>query len=245
MPRYVCEGMMLRVDDPWAKDNNQEYWLDMNDLARVTDIPEEDISGLRNSFQLFDSRADAGRVKQLIVESAIRLLEKQKEEGTRPKGKTARLVSEMTGVTENYVREYIARRNKGKEVLSEEEMQKAEGKRKMQRIRSYMRFMNENLDAYDWPEVVNSLSEERKLAEELIEKLKRSIIEGDEEMKKMTVDYQLEDTQYAYLGKIHEHYPQISEEDLFMMIMIEGSSMDISRRLQEFGRRTAGYGARS
>ena len=91
MPRYVCEGMMLRVDDPWAKDNNQEYWLDMNDLARVTDIPEEDISGLRNSFQLFDSRADAGRVKQLIVESAIRLLEKQKEEGTRPKGKTARL----------------------------------------------------------------------------------------------------------------------------------------------------------
>ena len=44
----------------------------------------------------------------------------------------------------------------------------------MQRIRSYMRFMNENLDAYDWPEVVNSLSGERKLAEELIEKRKRT-----------------------------------------------------------------------
>ena len=53
-------------------------------------------------------------------------------------------------------------------------------------------------------------------------------------MRKMTVDYQLEDSQCEYLGRIHQHFPEIQEEDLFMMIMVEGSALDINRRMQDF-----------
>ncbi len=74
------------------------------------------------------------------------------------------------------------------------------------------------------------------MAEKLIELLQKTIIEGDEKMKKMSVDYLLEDGQCAYLDEIHSHYPDISEEDLFLMIMIEGSAMDINRHMREFSR---------
>ena len=82
--------------------------------------------------------------------------------------------------------------------------------------------------------MAQGLGIERQLAEEVIEKLQETIIEGDEEMKKITVEYQLEDSQCEYLGRIHQHYPEVSEADLFMMIMIEGSALDINRRMQDF-----------
>ena len=46
----------------------------------------------------------------------------------------------------------------------------------------------------------------------------------------------LEDGQCAYLDEIHSHYPDISVEDLFLMIMVEGSAIDINRHMREFSR---------
>ena len=74
------------------------------------------------------------------------------------------------------------------------------------------------------------------MAEKLIDQLQKTIIEGDEKMKKMSVDYLLEDGQCAYLDEIHSHYPDISVEDLFLMIMVEGSAIDINRHMREFSR---------
>ena len=119
---------------------------------------------------------------------------------------------------------------------SEEEIRRREAVKAMNRIRVYMSYLMERLDTFDWENEISDLSRERKMAEDLIEKLQKTIIEGDEKMKKMSVDYLLEDAQCAYLDEIHSHYPDISEDDLFLMIMVEGSAIDIDRHMREFSK---------
>ncbi len=242
MTILICEGIKVRVDDPWNPENNgKEFYLNLNLFnGQVPSIPEEmsveDLNQLQMMFKLNNGFDYSGKIKDAVIESAITILKRQKESGTRPKGKTAALVSAMTGISENYVREYCKANYPIQPRFSskEEDQRKQKAKRIMKTMRTDMRYIIEHLEAYDWATEMHSLSGERQLAEELIKKLQKNIIEGDEKMKKMTVDYLLEDNQCEYLERIHQHYPQISEEDLFLMIMIEGSALEINQKLQRF-----------
>ena len=242
MTRLVCEGLRVRIDDVWAGENNgKEYYLDLNAFTgELPSLPEEmtyeDLELLRLSFALNGCKDYAGEIKDQVIEATLQLLEKQAEKGNKPKGKVPKLISEMTGISENYIREYYRCRNlRVKNIVeSEDVLEKKKARQAMKSLRRYMRFLLEHLDTYEWTELMSSLDTERELADELIDKLQKTIIEGDEKMKKMTVEYLLEDSQAEYLGRIHKHYSRVSEEDLFLMIMIEGSAPEISRKMQAF-----------
>ena len=245
MTYLKCEGLKFRVDDIWAGDDNGKlFYLDLNlPINAAEQINDDSDMGdlIRFAPQLIVNGGGdfSGELKDKIIVAAIQLLEKQKQEGTRPKGRTAELVSKMTGISKNYVYDYLFTRKhyltKHDEMTPEEEERRTAVK-SMKCIRKHLRYLLENLDAYQWEEFLDSLGTERELAEALISKLQETIVEGDEKMKKVSVDYLLEDNQCDYLGRIHDHYPGINEEDLFMMIMLEGSALDIDRKLRNFCR---------
>ena len=242
MTMLICEGFKVRVNDPWSSESNgKEFYVDLNTFkGEIPNLPEEvteeDLNQFQLIFKLNDGLDYSGKIKDSIIEAALRLLDLQKQQGTKPKGRTFELISEMTGISSSYVRQYCESKSSRakKKNLTEEDRETADAMKELRKLRSHMRYLIENLGSYDWPKTVKELGNERQLAEEVIEKLQETIIEGDEEMKKITVDYQLEDSQCEYLGRIHQHYPGISEEDLFMMIMLEGSAVDINRRMQNF-----------
>jgi len=239
MTRFVCEGIRVRIDDVFAgSDNGKEFYLNLGsfngDIKSFESV--EDMEDIKLQFQLNDGRDYSGELKDLIVESVIQVLEKQEAAGQRPKGRTPKLISNITGISESYARMYCKNRNQktGKsQPISKEQF----AKRRKAAIRKAMRNLMDILSQNDWTNLPGTLSQERKLADELIETLQKTIIEEDEKMKKMTVDYLLEDCQCAYLGRIHKHFPSVSEEDLFMMIMIEGSSLDISEKMHSFAQK--------
>ena len=242
MTLLICEGFKIRVNDPWVpEDNGKEFYLALNTFnGEIPRLPKEvtvdDLKQFKLAFKLNDGMDYSGQIKDSIIEAALHILETQKQQGTKPKGRTFELIAEMTGISSSYVRQYCesrSSRNK-KNALTEEERKTIAAKRELRKLRGHMRYLVENLESYEWTKTVKELGKERQLAEEVIEKLHETIIEGDEEMRKMTVDYQLEDSQCEYLGRIHQHFPEIQEEDLFMMIMVEGSALDINRRMQDF-----------
>ena len=244
MPRLICEGVKVRIDDVWAGENNgKSFFVDIANFADYMPKPEDEVTEdqlkhYRSIYQINESREYSGEIKDKLIEAAHSILDNQKKNGERPKGRTVTLIAEMTGISETYIRFYLNRRKEllHPVVLSEEELRRREAVHAMNRIRVYMRYLTERLDTYDWENNLKSLSKERKMAEELIQKLQQTIVEGDEKMKKMTVDYVLEDGQCAYLNEIHSNFPNVSEEDLFLMIMIEGSALDIDRKMREFCR---------
>ena len=244
MARLICEGVKVRVDDVWAGDNNgKSFYVDIANFGDLMpkdgdEVTEEQLKQLRSIYQINESRQYTGEFKDRRIEASLQILEKQKEQGIKPKGRTVKLVAEMTGVSENYCQIYIQRKKElmNPSNLSEEEIKRREAVKAMNRIRVYMSYLMERLDTFDWENEISDLSRERKMAEDLIEKLQKTIIEGDEKMKKMSVDYLLEDAQCAYLDEIHSHYRDISEDDLFLMIMVEGSAIDIDRHMREFSK---------
>jgi predicted transcriptional regulator len=242
MAMLICEGFKVRVNDPWSSESNgKEFYVDLNTFkGEIPHLPEEvneeDLNRFQLIFKLNDGLDYSGKIKDSIIEAALRLLDLQKQQGTKPKGRTFELISEMTGISSSYVRQYCESKSSRtkKKNLTDEERKAADATKELRKLRGHMRYLVENLGSYDWPKTVSGLGIERQLAEEVIEKLQETIIEGDEEMKKITVEYQLEDSQCEYLGRIYQHYPEVSEADLFMMIMIEGSALDINRRMQDF-----------
>ncbi len=243
MPRVICEGVQLRVDDVWAgEDNGKTYYLSLlspeNVINTLGENPTiEDLAKLRTQYIVNGWGDYSGELKDQIIEAALKILDRMKEEGKRPKGKTRDLVSEMTGISSNYVFDYCYTRGKHTrrpDKFTPEEMERRDAVHQMNRIRLHMRYLLDHLDQYHWEELLKSLGTERELADELIAKLQKTVIEGDERMKKISVDYVLEDSQCEYLGNIHHYYPNISEEDLFFMIMFEGSALDIDRKMREF-----------
>lgn len=244
MARLICEGVKVRVDDVWAGDNNgKSFYVDIANFGDLMpkdgdEVTEEQLKQLRSIYQINESRQYTGEIKDRLIEASLSILERQKKEGIRPKGRTVKLVAEMTGISENYCQIYIQRKKEmlNPPQLSEDEVRRRNAIKAMNRIRVYMNYLSERLETYDWENECPSLTQERKMAEKLIDQLQKTIIEGDEKMKKMSVDYLLEDAQCAYLDEIHSHYPDISEDDLFLMIMIEGSAIDIDRHMREFSK---------
>ena len=244
MTRLVCEGVKVRVDDVWAGENNgRSFYVDIANFEDLLpkdgeEVTEEQMKQYRSIYQINESRQYTSEIKDRLIEASWRILEKQKEQGIRPKGRTVKLLAEMTGISENYCQMYYQRKKEllNPSNLTEEELRRKDAIKAMNRIRVYMNYLTERLQTYDWENECPSLTREREMAEKLIDLLQKTIIEGDEKMKKMSVDYLLEDGQCAYLDEIHSHYPDISEEDLFLMIMVEGSAMDIDRHMRDFSK---------
>lgn len=243
MTRVKCEGVKLRIDDVWAGDENgKAYYLDLTDpekaVMELAEAPTLDkLYSFRLQYEINGLMDNSGVLKDTIIEAAITVLEKMKSEGKRPKGRTRELVSQMTGISPCYINIYNKNRNRKKRKepdFTPEELNRRDAVHQMNRIRLHMRYLLEHLDTYQWEEFLRTLGPERELAEELIMKLQKTIVEGDERMKKISVDYTLEDNQVNYLEKIHRHYPDIDEEVLFLMIMYEGSALDIDRKLRDF-----------
>ena len=119
MSLFICEGVKVRIDDPWSDENNgKEFYLDLNQFdGGIPKMPEklesQDLGQFSMLFQINDGKDYSGKVKDSIIEASLQILEKQREQGTKPKGRTFELVSEMTGITRAYARKYCESKKHG------------------------------------------------------------------------------------------------------------------------------------
>lgn len=239
MTRLIFEGIKIKADDPWKEDiNGKEFYLDLNAFTGVIDnkYSENTENAIRSNKLVIGmdlSWNNPPDLKDSLLAAALSILDRQAECNEKPKGRTSELLSEMTGVSVSYCRAYLKEKRPRKYTVQQykenDDIQKS-----WKTVQKSMHTLLDHIDDYEWCETIESLSEERKEAEQIIAMLEKKIIEGDEKMKKMTVDYLLEDSQCEYLGRIQKHFPYISEEDIFMIIMTEGSAMDITNRLKNF-----------
>ena len=239
MTRLIFEGVKVRADSPWSEElDGKEFYLDLNafsgDLVSVNpDNTEEAIRSIKPLIGMDLAWNNSVELKDSLLAAALSVLDRQAQCNKKPKGRTYELLSEMTGISHSYCRAYLKEKRLSK-IRNLQNDEEENIKKSWEAVRKAMDTLLEHINDYEWCETIESLSEERKEAEQIITMLEEKIIQGDEKMKKMTVDYLLEDRQCEYLSRIRKHFPHVSEEDLFLAIMTEGSAMEIDCRMNRF-----------
>ena len=154
MTRMKIEGVTLRINDVWEKENNgKQLYFDLNKIWKA-DIPKnlsyEDLeTEMRFKVLMTRDKDYSGEMKNELIDVCEKILELQRQEGTRSKGRTCEQIADMTNIPEYYVRNYLSEKHKMKRNISEEERRKKDTTAAMHSVCRQMKYLAGDLEDLD------------------------------------------------------------------------------------------------
>ena len=116
--------------------------------------------------------------KGKVIDACLEIIQEERKRGTKEKGRTAFLVSQMTGIPEFFVKNYLAEKNRTASVDLTAQEKAAEYDRKtFKRICNRMRNLSSDIDSFNWDSSEIDEVEVIKAANKLIRIMENRLFE--------------------------------------------------------------------